>query len=127
MAVVRWQFYDPTTLSSYELEINPADGGSPSYRKAIVYQNTSAPDGKVLMFEGQDETKEMEITGTILTEEHYNALLLWYTKRHQIQITDDLGRVFMVYITAFEPKRERAVHSPWKHSYTLRYTVLDWD
>lgn len=127
MGVVRWLFYDPVTTDEYELDINPAEGGSPQYRKNIVYQNTSAPDGKVLMFEGRDNVQELEVTGTILEEDHYNALLEWYQKRHQIRVTDDLGRQFMIYITAFEAKRERAFHYPWKHSYVLRYTEIDWE
>lgn len=126
MAVVRWVFTDPTTSDEYEFDINPAEGGSPQFRKNIAYQNTSAPDGKVLMFEGRDATQELEITGTILEEDHYNALYEWWNKRHQVQVTDDLGREFMIYITAFEPKRERAIHYPWKHSFTMRYTELDW-
>lgn len=127
MTVVRWIFDDLTDSSSYTFPINPSEGGSPQYKKSINTQNTAAPDGKTLVFEGRDAPQTLSFSGTILDEAQYNAMVLWFNKRHQIKVTDDLGREFMVYITDFEPKRVRAVQHPWKHSYTVNYIVLDWD
>jgi hypothetical protein len=124
--VNRWRFSDPLTLETYEFEINPKEGGSPQYKKHINYQNTSAPNGKTLVFEGRDEPQVMTFTGTILTQTQYDAMVTWFNKRHQIQITDDLQRTFTIYIMTFEPKRERAFHYPYKHSFVCNYIVLDW-
>lgn len=127
MAVVqRWRFDDLVTHETYEFEINPKEGGSPSYKKHINYQNTCAPNGKTLVFEGHDEPQVLTFTGTILTQTLYDAMVTWFSKRHQIKVTDDLGRSFMIYIMSFEPKRERSFHYPWKHSYQVSYIVLDW-
>lgn len=124
--VVRWSFHDPTIPETYVLEINPNEGGSPEYKKTITYANTSAPDGKTLIFEGRDEVQTISFSGTLLTVTHLTALTNWFQKRHQILVTDDLSRQFWIYITSFSPKRERAAHSPYKHSYTVEATVLDW-
>lgn len=124
---VRWRFDDPVNLDTYEFHISPNEGGSLQYKKTINYQNTSAPDGKTLVFEGRDEPKTSEFSGVILDREHYEAMVDWFNRRHQIKVTDDLERQFWIYIVEFTPKRERAAHSPWKHSYTCRYVVLDWE
>ena len=126
MARTAWTLTDPVTLDTYDLTINPNQGGTPSYRKTISFQNTAAPDGKVLMFEGRDEPQQMSVSGVILDEALLNALVTWYEKRYAVTVEDDLGRTFNIYITSFDPKRERSVSHPWRHSYTLEYTILDW-
>jgi hypothetical protein len=54
----------------------------------------------------------------------YDQFVSWYNLRNVIEITDDLGRVFSAYITDFAPTRVRSRSHPWKHTYTLTYTVL---
>lgn len=123
----RWQFADflavpPTTATFF---LNPAEGGSPSHRKSMVYQSTAAPDGKLIAFEGRDEAMVSEVTGTILEQAHLEFFKTWFKKRRQIRLTDDLGRVFTIYITGFAPARQRAATRPYKHSYTLSYLILE--
>lgn len=124
--VVRWTLYDPIDTTTYTMQVNPKEGGSPGRKKNVGYSNTSAPDGKTIMFEGRDDPQTLEWSGTILTEQHLNDLETWFLKRRQVQLTDDLGRQYWIYITEYTPKRERAVHSPWKHSYTMKANILDW-
>lgn len=124
--VVKWTFYDPVIPETYVFAVNPSEGGTPTYQKTIQFQNTSGPDGKVLIFEGRDEPKTLQFTGTILEESQYVALLGWFEKRRQILVTDDLGRQTWVYIRSFEATRQRAIHYPWKHTYTVSAVVLDW-
>lgn len=126
MARVGWILYDPVDSETYNFPINPNDGGSPSYKKNMVYENTAAPDGKVLMFEGRDDPKQTSFSGILLTEGQYNSFVTWFQKRHQVAITDDLGRTFSIYITSFDPKRKRSAIHPWKHEYTCEYTIIDW-
>lgn len=127
MAVQRWTFTDPVTSETYEFEINPSEGGSPSLEKNMTYTNTAAPEGRALAFEGRPNVQTSQFKGTILTEEHYNAMMYWFGVKNQINMTDDLGRTQSIYITKFDPQRVRAVQHPWKHSYTVSYFVLDWD
>lgn len=126
MAVVKWVFYDPVTLDEYTFDINPNDGGTPERRKTITYENTAAPGGKTLVFEGRDEPETISFSGTILEEEQYNALVSWFDKRHQIRVTDDLNRQQWIYITQFSARRRRSYQHPWKHDYDVQATVLDW-
>lgn len=126
--VVRWQFTDPTgaTPNTYVFEINPVEGGSPALKKNVIFKNTAAPDGKTLIFEGRDDPAVFSFSGTLLTQTHFETLETWFLKRHQIVITDDLGRTFSVYITSFDPKRVRSPHVPWKHTYVCEAISLDW-
>lgn len=122
----RWIFTDPTLATSYSFDVNPKEGGSPQYKKNIAIQNTLAPGGKTLLYEGADEVQNLEFSGIIREQSQYDAMVLWFNKRHQIQVQDDLGRTYMVYITEFSPKRERSIQRHWKHSYTVRAIILDW-
>jgi len=124
--VHRWIFTDPAVSETYEWAVNPNSGGSPSREKNIQYENTSAPDGKTLIFEGQDRPLQLEWSGVILSQSQYDTLITWFEKRRQIRLEDDLGRTMWIYITAFTPSRRRAVSHPYKHDYNMRATVLDW-
>jgi len=126
MARITWTFTDPVTTDTYDWEINPNQGGTPSYRKSISFRSTAAPDGKILMFEGRDEPQQMSVSGTILSQSLLDAFVVWFQKRYAVTVLDDLGRTFKIYITAFEPKRERSNSHAYKHTYTLEYTILDW-
>jgi len=125
-AVVKWIFTDPTNSTSYQFPMNPSDGGSPAYQKTISYSSAAGQGGNVLMFEGRDAVKTYSVTGTILTQEHYEAMITWFNKRHALTVTDDLGRTFSIYITGFTPRRRRSALYPYKHEYQLDYTELDW-
>jgi len=124
--LVRWVFYDIVDDVSYTFDINPSEGGTPSHKKHVTYTATTAPAGKTLIFEGARDARILEWSGTILEQVHHDALLAWWNKSHQIRLTDDLGRVWYLIIIDFEPKRIRNAQFPWKHSYTMRATVVDW-
>jgi hypothetical protein len=127
-ARVAWVFRDLhnlTTPEEYAWEVNPREFDI-GYRKSVQYETTTAPDGRALIYEGQDEVKKINFSGTILVEDQYDAMIYWFSKRYQLQLEDDLGRLFSIYITSFQPKRERSSQYPWKHSYTCEALVLDW-
>lgn len=124
--VVRWIFYDPGTSQTYTMAINPKEGGTSGYKKVFTFANTSAPDGKTLVFQGRPEVGTLEFTGTIFEQTELDAFVLWWTKQNQIVITDDLGRSFSVVIQEFIPKRIRAQQHPWKHTYSIKAVIVDW-
>jgi hypothetical protein len=124
--VTRWTIYDPTNATTTAFEVNPSEGGTPARKKTITYQNTSAPNGKVIVFEGRDEPQAIKFSGTILYESQYTQFLNWFNTRHQVLLTDDLNRQYWIYITSFDATRQRAVQHPWKHSYNIEATIVDW-
>lgn len=127
MAVVRWVFHDPSNATpDHTFAFNPADFTGPSYEKSFVYQATAAPEGRTLVFEGRDTPKKITWNGTVYTQAEYEAMVLWWGKRNQIEITDDLGRTYSVITETFNPKRRKAYHFPWCHDYEASATIVDW-
>lgn len=126
MAGPRWTFTDQSTNEVYLFPINPNSDGVPQYTKQITSQPTAAPGGRVLIFEGNSNATPGQMTGTLLYEDQYNAFMEWFNKRHQVLVTDDLGRQFSIYIISFEPKRKFSASHPWRHDYTIKYLLVDW-
>lgn len=124
--VVRWTFLDPNTSTTTEFEVNPQEGGSLPLEKNITSHSTVAYDGATILMEGNEPPQEMTFSGNVYTHAAYLNMVTMFSKRHQIQITDDLGRTFMVYFTNFEPKRVRSRNYSWKHSYVVTALIVDW-
>jgi hypothetical protein len=123
--VVRWKFTDPTDSSTQTFEINPFEGGTPSREMNISTQNTLAPGGKTLVWEGAESPQTIEFSGTILSESQLELYNTWFSKKHQIQLTDDLNREYMILFRTYVPKR---VHSAnfWRHEFTVSAIIVDW-
>lgn len=121
---IGWQIYDPVTAETITLEINPNDDGSLQYEKQMTYKNTSAPGGNVVAFEGRDAPYTSSFSGVLLTENQYNTYVDIFSKRYPLQLTDDLGRSFLVYFTSFKPKRKISRTYPWRHEYTCDYYIM---
>lgn len=123
--VTKWQFWDPIASETYVFPINPNAGGTPTRAKSLAIEKTAAPDGKAILFEGREDPRKISVSGAILEEAELNAFYAWYDKRHQVRLTDDLGRQFWVYITNFSATRDRRQSHPWHHSYQMEMTILD--
>jgi hypothetical protein len=124
--MAKWSFYDPTDDTTYVFPVNPNEGGTPGRTKKLEYQATAAPDGVTLIFEGRDEARQIQVSGVLLDQGQLEALDAWVNdRRHQIRLTDDLGRQFWIYLTNFEATRNRRQSHPWHHSYRLGYVILD--
>lgn len=127
-ARIPWVFRDLTTTvtpEEYLWEVNPREFDI-TYQKSVTFETTTAPDGRSLVYEGMDEVRQVSFTGVILREDQYDQMIYWFTKRHQLQVEDDLGRLFSMYITSFKPRRVRSNNWPWKHQYTCQASILDW-
>lgn len=119
---IPWKFDDGT--ETYLFDINPNEGGSPTYTRKINKQGTVAPDGEPVLSEGQAPMKESSASGVLRTRAQYAAFKVWAEKRTIIEITDDLGRVMVSILEEFEPRRVRKTSTPWYHTFTLRWSIL---
>lgn len=122
--LVRWTFHDPATDDTYTFWMNPNDGGSPDYKTTLSYVSACAPDGVTVAFQGRDEPQKLEFSGRILVQEHYDAFVTWQRNKNPIEMTDDLGRTFVLTIESFAPKRKKSARYPWKHDFTITTTLL---
>lgn len=126
MPVVKWRFDDLVTSESYVFDVNPNAGGDPQYKKTIVQQNTVAPNGKTILSEGADAPLTLSWNGTIVDIAQHQVFITWWTKRYQVQLTDDLGRVFMIYIQNYAPTRARSATRAYKNTYQIDAVVVSW-
>jgi len=120
----RWVLDDPAVPESYTFEINPNTGGSLTLQKQVSQYVTTADDGNTVFFEGSDTPQQVTVSGTLLTEEQYNNLVYWYSKRRQVKLTDDLGRVMWVYFVQFTPTRKWSYQYPWRHDWQAMFFVF---
>lgn len=120
----KWTAYSPRQDITYTFEINPNDGGQPTFAKNITYTSTTAPNSGTLMFEGGPKPQEVTVSGTLLTETQYSMLAFFVTSHYLFQLTDDRGEQQWVYFTSFQPKRVNRAHHPWYSTYSLAYTVV---
>lgn len=126
MTLVRWTFHDPVEDVTFTVPMNPKEGGTPPNRKKILYEATTAPDGRAIVYQGQQDPKPIEWSGTILSEAHLDAMNEWTDKSRQIKVTDDLNRESWIIIRDFVPKRQKSWSHPWKHDFTLTAIIVDW-
>lgn len=121
-----WEFYDHVTDSTEVLGIDPRDVDMGGIRKRITEQSAASPTGQRLLFEGRRQPQEMSFSGVTLTKAQYIVFKDWSDKNYQIRVTDDLGRVYWLYITKFSPTRKRNPGEAWLTDYNITATVLDW-
>jgi hypothetical protein len=124
MTRIAWRWEDPTAGTVEYMEVNPNSGASPAYKKTLTKVTTSAPDGQVLLYEGQDEPRTFDCSGVILFESQWDFLYNAWNKRHPVLLTDDLGRTWTIYIESFNPKREPRRSHPWRHTYDFSAVII---
>jgi hypothetical protein len=103
------------------------DADSPPIAKRLIYEHTVAADGALLFSEGNDEAREITISGTLLTETQYLAFVAWAKKRYILELADDLDREWDVYVKTWSAKRKRSYVFPWRHEWTMTLLVLAGD
>lgn len=124
MARTAWVFTDLASGATYDWEINPNAGGTPGVTKNILYKSPAGANGQPILMEGRDDIQELTVSGVLLSEALLNAMKLWAEKRYPILLTDDLGRQFKIYITAYQAERVRQSTRPWRHESSVTYLVL---
>lgn len=126
MASHRWKLYDPVDGVEIRFPINPREGALPALERTISSIATAAPDGRSLIFEGQQTPQEFSFTGAILSKDHYDFMVNWFNKRRQMRVTDDLGNQWWLMLKSFTPSRKRSHSHPWAADYDAVALVLDW-
>lgn len=122
--MARWNFTDNVVSQSYNFDVNPNRGGTPSFEKNLSYSST--PAGSPIVFEGRDKPRTFTVSGVLREESQLIALQTWFDKEYQIRITDDLGRQFWIYITDLQFERAQTRRWPFRHTFTINYLEVDW-
>lgn len=128
MARTAWKLEDTVLAETYFLPVNPhTDDAGMALSKvstyqvvAATYQDSSLNDriGTLIQL-APDEQVKFGYTGNVYNKAELEAWEYWASKPYPIEMTDDLGRTFLVYLESFQPSRVRSRQYPWKHSYKL--------
>lgn len=122
--VTRWTFTDTVTSTNVTFEINPDTGGTPDINRSIGTEFTTVPSQKTLLYTNANPPREIDFSGSIITQSAYDTFVIWVNKSNPILLTDDLGRQFTIVITDFTPKRTRNSTTPYYHTYDVKALVV---
>lgn len=125
-------FTNPNDGSTYQWPINYAEMEEFGRERAIEATANTGNVGLVRQ-QGADQPMIFRVTGTILTEAHYQAFWLWWTlsNTQTFYFTDVDGDQYEVQITSYKPVKKRAASNPkggatnptWYWTYTMEMTV----
>lgn len=121
---IKWRFDDLTDNTFAIFDVNPDTGGTPSRQMNLTTVQCIAPGGNAIVFEGAEQPQQLNFSGQIITQAELDMFNTWFTKKHQVQLTDDLGRIFMILFTQFTPKRIRS-NNFWRHSYDVSAIIVN--
>lgn len=121
--VVRWTFTDVWGGASWTFNINPNEGGSPSFEKQLNIATNVGPYRGGIIQEGRMLPPTITFSGVIIEREHYEALEEWFLQRILLDLDDDVGRTFRGVFSQFDPQRARRPYNPWYHTYSAQFTI----
>lgn len=126
MALVPWTLTDNSTGTPevFTFPINPVEHKPPNRQANITEETSSAPNGQVIMFQGRDRLRKGSFSGAVLTVGFYTDLDAWANKWYPLIMTDDAGQAWAIMITEIDWARVKRVLWPYRHNYTINYTVV---
>lgn len=118
-------------LAEYEFTVNHSEEEGADYNRNVTRQAVTTGPAFVLQ-QGPTGYGVFHFTGTILTQEQYDAMTAYYAvcESRTVFFRDFTGDEFEVVITRFSPQRRRTVRNPrepdllhyW--TYTLEMEVI---
>jgi hypothetical protein len=123
--MAKWTLTDNSTGSPVVLtfDINPNTFDTPGRNSNIITEQTTAPNGQTLVFQGRDKAKEASFAGAVLTQSFYNDLDTWKNKHYPLVLTDDQGSTWDVIFRTWRWKRIHRTNN-WRYDYQATVLVL---
>lgn len=117
-----WRLSDGST--TYTFAIGP-DAMNLDLKRSTVFGVMLSNTSKSLVMMNSDQPIIGEISGTLISQAEYNALLGWWQSTKQLTLTDDLGQDFVIIIIDFTPERVLSIEFPFRHKWKIRFNVLE--
>lgn len=113
----QWQMQDMVTSATYTFKYNPDSMDPPVNPKRLeTMPHFSSPR----TWKPRTVPREYTFSGVVYDEDTLLEFTDWFGRKHELQITDHLGRVFRILPTGVEFRERRSRKHPWKHVYTVR-------
>ncbi len=123
--VQRWRITSLDGTESWTMPRNPSEMTSPWPTKGLTVRPTTAKDGQTLLFASRATPTEWQFSGTLVTQEHYDALFYWYNRDLRCYVYDHYDRRLRCFLTNFNAVPARSVNHPWRHTYSVNAYVFD--
>lgn len=124
MPTTFWTLTDPETLDAYTFEANPTDVGANARDKPFAYEFRDRA-GTTVMLETAVGPDVREMSITTLNAAFYETLVGWFDVDSPVELTDHLGRQFLVVFEELAAPRKRATNFDMVHDLRVRYWVLE--
>lgn len=113
----QWTMTDLVTSATYTFSFNPNRMDPVMNPKALEsLPHLTSPR----TWKSRTAPREWTFSGTCRGQQTHLDLLDWFTRKHELQITDHLGRTFKILPKEIEFRERRSRHEPWKFDYTVR-------
>lgn len=126
MPRVAWSLTDNSSGSPvvYDFQVNPNTFKPPGRIPSIQQNQSSAPNGVTILFQGRDEAPAGQMGGFIHTEAQFNDINEWGNKQFPLILTDDQSTTWEILITGFNLTRLRRAINQWRYDYTIDFISL---
>lgn len=119
----RWILHDPVTNESWTMPINPDSMTAFGKQRTLKHVRYRYGTTSTQQVPGE---LELDWSGVIRSQVHYDTLLTWAAKTNAILVTDHVGRRFRVYITDFQPTDRAPIpRAPKRWRYTMKAKLLE--
>lgn len=125
----RWVFqaYElavDNSVDTWVLPLNPSRMRRAFGNTNVNTEPTTAPNGKIITWEGAATPPSWMFEGSVLTEAAFRELLKWGKTNQRFYVTDHNGHRYLVKGVSLDVKRVRDIQRPWHHTYRFEVVVL---
>jgi hypothetical protein len=115
----KWLLHDLSgTISDYRFAINPNTMSSPLPAHVLSLNGATIHDG--VRGQGRIPPHEWTFGGLLYERGQYERLRDYVLQAGRTELTDHLGRTFLVRLNNFDPIRAGTRKHPWRHKYNMR-------
>ncbi len=123
--MVQWKLTDNSTGSPVILTFdwNPSEFNHPGRQSNLLAEGVTAPNGGVVIFQGQDKTPDLTFKGAVGTQSFYDSLDVWKDKHYPLTLTDDNGDEWTILFQSWSWTRIKR-RNPYRFDYVAKALVL---
>jgi hypothetical protein len=117
-----WDLTDLVTSATYTFRTNPNKMDRLFSDKQITtYPSSDGP----LTIRTPPAPYEWSFGGNCRGKAMHDEFLDWFSRKHELRVSDHLSREFTILPILFSPTERRSHSEPWRFEYTVRSLMTD--
>ncbi len=124
--MAKWTLTDNSTGSPviYTFPINPNEFDPPGRTSTVQSEQTTAPNGQHIVFQGRDVVSRGSFSGLVNSETFHDSLEVESDKFYVLTLTDDQASTWDILTTNFSWTRVRRASNQWRYDYTWEFMEI---